>query len=465
MSWKGFATQFLLNRPTPKEFLMRINRRQFVLGSTVFLTGCKIEKINDSEAPESTPTRAVEPADWQPEGEEDLSIFAWGVQAGDVSESRVILSFRTTATDLELVVVEADGGNWVEFHRQSLQRQDETVQFSLEGLRADQSYRYVVYDFETQKRSRVGRFRTPPTERRVLVIGATSCLGGNEPWSNLIYAAKEKFDCFLLLGDTVYADGAVSLEDYRTFWRHAMSVQGLSDVTASTSIFATWDDHEVGNNWLAADLAPGQYEDALQAYRESLPQTTGSQGSIWRKMAYGPDLDLFILDCRSERTETLYLSVEQMDWLKAQLSTSTARFKIILNSVPINDYTDMLGDALAEDRWQGYPTQREEILSYITDNAITGVLWLSGDVHHAMINHPDAPGEGPGDQQWEVAAGPSGSTLNVVADLYKDTTGHYTVLFAEWNYTRLTLDPGTGRVLVQFIGDDGSVLAEQSLEL
>lgn len=66
----------------------------------------------------------------------------------------------------------------------------------------------------------------------------------------------------------------------------------------------------------------------------------------------------------------------------------------------------MLGDALAEDRWQGYPTQRDEILSYITDNTITGVLWLSGDVHHAMINHPDAPGEGPGDQQWEVAAGP-----------------------------------------------------------
>lgn len=143
---------------------------------------------------------------------------------------------------------------------------------------------------------------------------------------------QREFDCFLLLGDTVYADGAVSLEDYRAFWRHAMSVQGLYDVTASTSIFATWDDHEVGNNWLAADLAPGQYDDALQAYRESLPQSTGSQGSIWRKMAYGPDLDLLILDCRSERTETLYLSIAQIDWLKRN-STHRPRVSRLFSTV------------------------------------------------------------------------------------------------------------------------------------
>ena len=48
----------------------------------------------------------------------------------------------------------------------------------------------------------------------------------------------------------------------------------------------------------------------------------------------------------------LYISRE-MDWLKSSLSASTARFKFIMNSVPIIDFNDLIGEVEAIDRWQG----------------------------------------------------------------------------------------------------------------
>ena len=78
----------------------------------------------------------------------------------------------------------------------------------------------------------------------------------------------------------------------------------------------------------------------------------------------------------------------------------------------------------------------------------------------------DRPGSGgPAEGQWEVLVGPSGSPLNVLAELYEDTTGQFPILFAAWNYTHLRLDPGTGEVLVTFVGDDGGTLAEITLAL
>ncbi len=451
---------------------MRPTRRSIVLGIpalTLACSGLSDKESGDSadSTPPATPQREPEPAAWDPGGTEDPVAFAWGVQSGDAETDRVILSIRCVDSAATLVIVEAQGDGWVEVQRQEIVRSDETWQGLITGLKSDTAYRYAFFAADGQHRSRVGRFRTAPDPgvRRTVVIGATSCLGGNEPWSNLSFAAEAQLDVMLMLGDVVYADGAVTVEDYRSYYRHAFGVQGLQDLSASTSFISTWDDHEVDNNWAPEDLAEGQFEAALQAFRESLPQSQGDKGQIWRRLAFGDICEFFVLDCRSERTESLYISVEQMDWLKSALASSTARFKLILNSVPINDYSDMFGTAFADDRWQGFPEQRREILDFIVDEAISGVLWVTGDVHHAMICHPDAPGQGSGENQWEVATGPSGSTLNVAAELYTDTTGHYPVLFAKYNYARFTLDPGTGSCLVSFIGDDGAVIQEMELFL
>ena len=54
-------------------------------------------------------------------------------------------------------------------------------------------------------------------------------------------------------------------------------------------------------------------------------------------------------------------------------SLSEAQWKIILNSVPITDMKDLLGPAIADDRWQGYPEDRSDILTFIEEEQIPNI--------------------------------------------------------------------------------------------
>jgi len=428
----------------------------------------KGEDTGPAEAAPS-PARSPEPAPWSAPGALDATAFAWGLLTGDVGPDSLIVGLRSTEPAVTLVIMEAQGDAWVEVQRLAgLPLQEGHLRQVVSGLQPDTAYALAAYaDADPDRRSLVARARTALAADggRVVTFGATSCFGGNRPWPSLTQAAAEALDFQLLLGDTVYADGAVTLADYRAFWADYQSVSGLVDLCASTSLVATWDDHEVANNWVRSELPAGQFEAALQAFRESLPQGEGPAGTgVWRSLRWGRTLELFVLDCRGERDgSTLYLSTEQMDWLKAGLSASDARFKIIANSVPITDMTALAGTALAEDRWDGYPAQREEILRHIVDGGITGVLWVTGDVHFGQIGHIDPEG-GLAHDLWEVYCGPAGSFLNPAAQLFVGDP-QYPVMVPLWNWVRFTCDPGAGTIRVQHVGDDGLDLSDITLEL
>ncbi|RME26655.1 MAG: hypothetical protein D6798_06270 [Deltaproteobacteria bacterium] len=420
------------------------------------------------------PERPPEPARWEAPGDVDTVSFPAGPQAGDPESDRVILMARSDLEQATVVVMQADGDGWTEVARQAATRDPalRSLRVELTGLAPDTAYNYAFYAGDPDagaSRSAVGRFRTglDDTGFRKLTLGATSCLGGNEPWPNMRAIATEDLDAFLFLGDMVYAD-ATTLEEYRADWDPVMTTEGMVELNASTATISTWDDHEVANNWTWDEITPDRYEAALTAFRESMPQATGPTGGIWRQVHWGRVLDVFVLDSRSERDADIgqYISPEQMTWLQEGLAASDAAFKIIMTSVPITDMSDFIGTAAADDRWQGFPEQREEILSFIDDNDIGGVLWIAGDVHFGMVATVGIPGsDGPGLHQWEVAVGPAGSTPNVAADLWKNDQTHYRLLFSTWNSARLTLDPGTMTAQVDFIGDDGLVFAGSTLQL
>jgi alkaline phosphatase D len=343
---------------------------------------------------------------------------------------------------------------------------DQRLQLDLGGLDADSAYSVTFYDEDTGARSRPSRFRTALSSDawRVVTVGATSCLGGNEPWATLTLAAEQRLDLFLLLGDLVYADGASSLEDYRLYYDQALRTEGFRDLCASTSLVATWDDHEVANNWDWSDLADGQFDAALQAFRETLPFVPGGGVSgIWRKLSWGAVLDVFVLDCRAERDGGIYISAQQQSWLLDGLANSGARFKIIMNSVPITDLAAIFGTGGASDRWDGYATQRQEVLATIRALEIPGILWVTGDVHYAQVGAIDPEG-GDGEDMVEVFAGPGGSPKNVAAELFGGDP-QYWWMSPAWNYVRFTCDPGTGRILVEHIDDDGLVISSFDLAL
>lgn len=418
-------------------------------------------------APEATPVRDPEPDPWAPDGTEDDSVFPWGVQVGDATDSGALLSVETTAKSLTLVVMQGSDGEWREVDREEgLTPEDGHLQIELTDLSPDTAWSVVFYE-PGGARSAPARFRTALAagDARVVVFGATSCLGGNTPWPSLSQAAAERYDFFCFLGDTVYADGSTTAADYQWHWDAAMSTGGMRDLCQSTGLIVTWDDHEVDNNWSWQDAGiEERFQNALDWFGRALPHRTG-QGvaGIWRKLSWGDTLDVFVLECRAERSaaDGVYLSRAQLDWLKAELSASPARFKIILNSVPITDFYDAIGLLAEEDRWSGFPEQREELLTHAAD--IPGVLWVSGDLHWGTLSQVDPDG-GVAADQHEVLAGPGGSFLNIAADLVVNRE-QYPILFAEWNHTRFSCDPGTGVVSVSFIGDDGSVLYEQDLSL
>lgn len=433
---------------------------------------CRRGKPADSGAVDTggagAPPRSPEPSPWSPDGDEDPIVFPSGVQTGDPRADAVLVSVWSDAPAIDMVLLRADADRgWEEVQRDvDLSPVDGVLQVPLTGLDPDAAYSVAFQDRSGGGWSRVARFRTALAEDgwRVIRFGATSCLGGNEPWRTLTEAAAAQLDFFAFLGDTVYADGATSLEDYRLFWDAARMTPGFVDVTASTSMVATWDDHEVGNNWTAAGLAPGQLEAALRAFREAMPQQVGGEGStVWRRLRFGSVLDVFVLDCRGERSGEEYLSRTQMDWVKAGLASSEARFKIVLNSVPITDLTAIFGQGARADRWEGFPVQRAEILGFIEDAGIEGLLWVTGDVHYAQVGQVDPIG-GVAADRVEVFAGPGGSFANVGAELFGGDP-QYAWMSSTWNYARFTCDPGTGVVLVEHIGDDGVVLNSVSLSL
>ena len=439
-----------------------MNRRTF-LALSAAATACTRAKDDSADtAPQGSPPRDPEPDEWVPEGVIDLDAFAWGIQTGDAGTDRVFVSVRSTETRLEVVLMVADGDGWVEERRLEVDC-DHRATFVLDGLVADTAYRLAAWG--ASGRSEVARFRTAlaADQDRLLVFGMTSCVGRpNAPWPNLAFVPGEELDFMGFLGDLVYADGSQNLQDFRDEYDQAYSTEGLRLATNSTSIIATWDDHEVDNNWTEEPPEDGVVAAATQAFQEACPQDTS--GTLWRALRYGAVADVFVLDSRGERIpdEGVYLSPEQLQWLIDEVQSSTARFKLIFNSVPITDFEALLGGAQEQDRWTGFPEQREAILSAL--EGIPGVVWLSGDLHFAALTWVGQPGD-LGQNQPEVLCGPSGSRRNPFPALYTGDRTQFPELLSEWNWVRFEADATLGTLRVQFIGDDGGTLADHTLSV
>ncbi len=413
-------------------------------------------------------TPGPEPDPWVPEGNEDGDAFPFGVQTGDAMNTSVVISVRTYESVVSMVLVRGVEDGWEDAGEVlDLTPDDKVVQIELEDLVPDTTYAVVFYAADGVRRSSASRFRTALYDEstRIVRFGATSCLGGNHPWSTLSHAAGERYDFFLLLGDTIYADWSWGGSSFEDNWEDALQIQGMRDLTQSTSVIGTWDDHEVENNF---DLEePGMLDTALESlesFRRAIPQRVGNTGSgLWRSLKWGDTVEVFMLDCRGERFGGDYISSVQMNWLKDGLANSTARFKIIGNSVPITDMDDVYFGVSANDRWDGHPVQRSEILDHIRDSNIPGVLWLAGDFHWGALAHVGRPGN-EHHFQYEVFCGPGGSDINPVVWVV-NPNNHYDQVIKEHNYVAFECDPVAGTVQLAFIADDGGVIASQILSI
>jgi alkaline phosphatase D len=158
-----------------------------------------------------------------------------------------------------------------------------------------------------------------------------------------------------------------------------------------------------------------------RAFHEFMPmrETPSEPGRIYRKIPYGPLLDVFMLDMRSYRgpngnaapgrygPASYLLGPKQLAWLKRELKASRATWKVIAADLPIGlqSYEGVgMGD--------GPPRWRElniaDLLAFIKRSGIHNTLWITADVHYTAAHYYDPNRAQFQDFEpfWEFVSGP-----------------------------------------------------------
>ncbi len=441
---------------------LRPNRREVLLA--LGAAACAPERAYD-------PVRASDPSsDWEGLGDPDVAAFPLAVQSGDPRPDGLLLWTRYEGTAaLEVVVMGWTGAAWAERGVFSAMPVDGYVHVALDALPADLPLAYQFRD-AAGALSAVGRARTAMDSEAIAVVrfGATSCCSmGGAPFPNLTQnVARGPLDFFVWVGDTIYADGAITLDEYRAEWAAVQATSGMQDMMRAAPALYTWDDHEVDDNWNVSGATDDQLAAARQALHEHtpVPRIEGAPNRLWRSYRFGRTVEVFVLDCRGERDlETMsYVSEEQMAWLLEGLSASECTWKVLINSVPIANFPEAYDIRdLDMDRWEGFPAQRSRLLDHIADEDISGVLFVSGDLHHGSIGRVEA--EGPASRIFDVLVGPTGSQLNI-AGIYLAGLGDQWVWSdADRTSSRFELY-ADGVARITFVRDSGETLCEAVID-
>ena len=166
-------------------------------------------------------------------------------------------------------------------------------------------------------------------------------------------------------------------------------------------------------------MSTGATSCSNQAFHEIMPTrpNKAGKGRIYRKIPYGPNVDVFVLDMRSYRGENsanlqatpsaaiAFLGAEQIAWLKRELKRSDATWKISAADMPIGlwvqDYAPATNPHEPGVQWweavangdngvaKGRELEIADILSFLKRNEIRNTVWLTADVHYCAAHYYD----------------------------------------------------------------------------
>ncbi len=201
--------------------------------------------------------------------------------------------------------------------------------------------------------------------------------------------ANTPVDLMIWLGDNTYLREAdytsASGIDYR--YQHTRSDKNLQAFLAKTQHYATWDDHDYGDN--DGNESYDLKEHTRKTFIDYWGNKTFGENNtgVYSSFKYN-DAAFFLLDDRTFRSESdidetkankTQLGATQINWLKNNLKHSRAPFKFICaGGQVLNKYTD-------KESFNLYQKERKELLQFIVDQKISGVVFISGDRHHTEI--------------------------------------------------------------------------------
>jgi len=321
-------------------------------------------------------------------------------------------------------------------------KRDFTVKVDVRGLPAGSTYYYRFVALGTN--SMIGKTKTAPRGGvEQLKFAVVSC--SNYEWGYFSgydrIAERTDLDAVIHLGDYFYeyADNAsysspvirdervlfpahetVTLQDYRTRLATYRLDPNLRRAHQQHPFIVIWDDHESANDgWTggAENHDPATEGDwkarkaaSKKAYFEWMPIRENSAG-VSRSLSYGSLMELIMLDTRLEGRDeqindvtspALYapdrtlLGESQKMWLKDELASSKATWKILGNQVIFSEFNIGFAAALDPsftpealestflDIWDGYPAERSELVNFIATEDIGNVVFLTGDFHSSF---------------------------------------------------------------------------------
>lgn len=245
-----------------------------------------------------------------------------------------------------------------------------------------------------------------------------------------------------------YDDWTLGRSAYDVTYEYLQRTPGWAYLTSKVPTYRLPDDHEYGNDWdwtaenatlfspgistqADVDTVGGYANQASWDWNIGNPTNADAESGDWAPSScvdssinHPPkyyrktigDVEFFHIDCfahmdadhKTDAHKTVCINADwnlelgytysdpsaaalaktrlgpyQLNWLLVRLQSSTAKFKVILSGK-----TTHYGNATTDNHgWSGYAQERDYLLAFI-NRYITGVLWLSGDVHTpSVFNH------------------------------------------------------------------------------
>lgn len=212
--------------------------------------------------------------------------------------------------------------------------------------------------------------------------------GYGDEYQILESIAEKKPDFMLWTGDNVYYREpdfySKARLEYRN--RHTRGQKEMQRLLATSANYAIWDDHDYGPN--NADRSYRLKDEALELFNNYwFNPSAGHDGNkgVYFNFLWN-DVDFIMTDDRYHRAPNklddstkAFFGEAQLTWIKDRLLNSYAPFKIIVNgnqSINMNN---------PYEGFQEFKKEQQDLLDFIKQHKIEGVVFLSGDRHHTEL--------------------------------------------------------------------------------
>lgn len=361
------------------------------------------------------------------------------------------------------------------------------ITFTLGGLDFNTTYQYKLF-VNGKTTSAGGEFTTKdlwqwrkPAPDFSFLTG--SCSYFNEPVfdrpgtpygkdSSIFDAmAKEKAAFMLWLGDAWYTRDVDYYSEWGLWYRASRdrSLPVLQPFLKAMPQLAIWDDHDYGPNDIGKNyILKETSRKVFNSYFCNPSAGENGQG-IYTMTSWG-DVDIFMTDDRWWRSadrmkdsvngkpnpEKRMLGKQQMEWLKNSLLYSNATFKIIAVG------SQVLNPVSPFDKWRDFPAEYDELMNFLMENNINGVLFLTGDRHHSEIIKVEREGTYP---LYDITCSPLTSGTHTFGGAEKNNPYRVLGIDEKQNYARFSFSGKRNerKLIVEYLGIKGEKLGEWSI--